>query len=1113
MEKIVEKKGFNVWNDHRLYGTTKGFWRGQWCWVTLALLVLSSLAIIPVALPSASANPYTGPEPTPTNLTVFLHNSALSQPITGGIFSSNLTTTQNDTASPWAGSGGIVVGLHYLDMGFYLFPRLAGPLTLNGTPVANIFVNQTGSVSSVTWTFTLYAIDTSGAKHQLGTPGTASTGLDDGSVGKSLRIPYGSSLLTTVPAGWSLLADFNQYTSGATADHYGIWWGDVGGAYYEADINLPASTYLAINQTYLTMGGKMVGALSTTVPTPVVNLTANISDPLGNYDYINWSVDWNIHNVTGILMANGTMKATGPVLPPAFNAYNETYGAPFNYSKLPPGQYTFCANATDNTYHNDLSFAGNYYGRNAQGCSSFFVGSAPNLLVLHVVDSKGAPLVGAHVRVSGILNLTNGTGDTRFHLANGSYNATVIWEGIVVANPTVLVNGTTSLVIRTQVYDPTFSIVDQAGVALSNALVYIVHPNGTHYPLLITGTSGNLSFSQVPVGNYGITVIWHDSVVYSQPAEPVVTVTNNSAYPVVTQVYYQEFQVIEPSGSPIPLSSVLVQNSTTGVLLSFGITNTSGMTTSRVPSGTFTIEVYWQTSLIATVPNLRLPATNPYVITASLFSVTFEALDSRGVAVSNAVIGVTGAGGSITNIVTNGSGGASVVLPGGTYTFTTSWEGIVVNTTTVKVSASMSLTLDLAIYYVSFSAVDSHHLVVADAAIQWGSTAGQANGSATTNASGGATVRLPGATYAISASWEGVTVNSTSLTVSSSETITLDLSVYYLTFLAVDAHGLPVSGVAITWASQSGNADGSVSTNLSGEAMARLPGTGYSVSSVWEGVLVNQTSGTLGTNTQWTLHLNVFYLSFLAVDVKGAAVGDATILLSLNGGQLSLLLLTVSNGSAVARVPVGNYSISANWEGVSVYSGGLAATQDATVTLDLEVYYLTISTVDKSGAPLPGVFLQVLSASTGTAMDSTTTTSIPAVFRLPIGSYAIVGTYKSTYDLTPVQQTVNQSVSLSASSSVTLSFSEVNPAFTSTNEFYAILGLVLLAVVIVLLLYLLLRKKKSGTSSPKAPGGVPDASKPEPKGESKAASEPVPAVSTTSQPEESAPADWKEAEK
>ncbi len=870
----------------------------------MSLLVLSSLVLLPGALPSAQAAPWGGSEPTPTNLTVFLHNSSAPLPITGGIFASEVLTSTNDSASPWRGGGVLDVGLHFLTAPFYLFPRVAGPLTLNGTPVADVFVNQTGSVTSGSWTMTLYSIDPSGVATQIGTPGvtTYASGYS-GSIGLPIRIVYGSPLLLTLPTGWSLEAVFAQGT-GTTSDHYGFWWGDVASTYYPADLNVPVSTYLAINQTAVVgPNGAITGALNNTVRTPVASLRANLSDPLGNYDYSNWTVNWTVSNLTGGLFGAGTMSAFGPNVPPAPYGYNETYIVAYNYSWLPAGGYQFCANGTDNTNHNDYLFTGHWFGRAARGCTGFFVGSAPNLLTLHVLDSAHKVLVGARVVVANLLNFTNVSGVTQFRLANGTYTGTVRWEGIVVANPSITVVGSTDLTVLTKVYYPTFTIEDQASAPLSNALVYVVHPNGTQYPLMVTGSTGTLNFTQVPGGAYGITVIWHGSVVYSQPARPTVQVSGNLSYPVVTQVFYQSFQVINPTGAPLPLASVLVENITTGLVLAFGITNSSGITTARVPVGTFTVRVYWQTSLVATVAGLGLPAaTNPYVITVSLYQVSLLALDSKGVPVADADIEISSGGGLITTLVTSSAGTAGLELPGGSYTFTTLWEGIVVDTRVVTVSAP--------------------------------------------------------------------------------STLTLNLSVYYLTFETQDAQGLPVSTASIGWSTPLGEANGSVTTGITGLSTVRLPGAAYSVTTSWEGVVVNTTS--------------------------------------------------------------------------------IALSSTETVVLHLAVYYLTVDTVDKSGSALAGVFLQVLSASTGAAVASAMTTTRASVFRLPVGSYAVVGTYASTYDLTPVAQTLNQSVTLSASSTLTLKFTDVSPAFTSTNEFYAIMGFVVLLVILVASVILSTRRQRKG---------------------------------------------------
>lgn len=960
----------------------------------VGLLLVSAFAFLPTALPGAAAAPYPGPEPTPTNLTVFLHNSTLPQPITGGIFSSELLTTTNDTASPWSSGGFLDIAgrcVTCVQVPFYLFPRAAGPLTLNGTPTANVFINWTGTSVACTLGLTLSAVSPTGATTTLGTPATSSCTGTKGSLGLPVRVVYGSPLLATLPAGWSLEA-FLTLTGSASNSGYGIWWGKVGGAYFPSDLDLPASTYLAVNQTYVVgPGGTVTGNLNTSVRTPVAALRANLSDPLGNYDYTNWTVNWTVTSLTGGIYGAGAMVPFGPSIPPAFYGYNETYTAAYNYSWVPAGSYTLCVNATDNTAHNDLLFSG-AYGRAANGCANFNVGGAPNLLTLHVRDSLGATLVRAGVRVAGAYNLTDVTGTTHYRLANGTYSGSVTWEGVLVASPSIVVKGPTVLTINASVYSPVLSFEDQSGQALSNALVYLVHPNGSSYPLRVTGPSGNLSLTQVPQGNFGLTVVWHDSVVYAQPGQPPVAVGANVAYAVLVHVYWQNFEVVEPTGTTIALASVVVENFTNGVVVSFGITDATGTTPARVPYGNFSVLVYWQTSRVAEVNVSLLPSlADPYVIQVAIFQVSFLAVDSQGAPVGGATIEIVGPGGPVTSLVTGPSGAATAVLPGSSYTLVTRWEGVTVGVSTAVISSASSFTLNLAIYDLTIGTEDAKTFPVAGATVSWVSSSGYANGSLLTNSTGWGSTRLPGTTFDLSMSWEGVGVGTSTINVSQSGSTVLSLEVYYLTMDAVDSKALPV--------------------------------------------------------------------------------GDASVALSLANGPLSQLFLTGTNGTAVARLPTGSYDVVVNFEGVSVYAGpSVPVSSDGEVSLALEVYYLTVDTVDNGGAELAGVFLQVVSVTTGVAMGSATTTSQATVLRLPIGTYWVVGTLRATYDLSSVDQTVNQTVNLASDQPVTLKFTKAPPAFFSTNEFDVIMGFLGLGLLLVLVVSLLSRRRRGPTSRTSASG-------------------------------------------
>ena len=800
-------------------------------WTFAVVLLLGLLLVSPVGSyfggpATVGANPWPGPEPSPTNLTVFLHNSSAPVSLFPGLNSSLLLNTTSDTAPGISGEGQVLVGALNFQVNFYLWPALPGALVLNGTPTAHVFVNQTGSTLGVGWNFDLYQVCPGVAPVLLGSGGGATTQSDEGSLGTTLTIPYTSPLNTTVPAGCTVEAHFDNGLSSSNSDHYGFWYGQVSGTYYQATVSLPASTYLNVDRSYLALpNGTPVTTLNVSALNPVVNLTANLSDPLGNYDYQLWTVDWTIFNATGRVASAGTLLPVAPAVPPLWNGSGETYSAPFNYSGLLRGEYSFCVNATDNTYHNFPNVAG-YFGREASGCSIFWVGSRPYPVSLTIVDSLGHPLVGAQVIVNGMPTVTGANGTVQYFLSNGTYpSSRVFWEGIQVNNTTLTVSGPGNFTLGTAVYFPVFRIVDNLSLPLSDAFVYVVHPNGTHYPLAVTNSTGEVALSQVPGGPYGLTVIWHDSIVYSSPP---VLVQANGNYTVQVAVYHQNFLVVEPSGLPVPLASVVIVNATTGVLIGAVTTNSSGENGTLLPSGAFDVAVYWQNSEVANYSLLRLPATTypaPFVITVDVFSVTFLAVDSEHHPVAGAVLSLTTATGSFLTLVTNGSGEAQAVLIGGAYQVSTLWDGVGVGQTSLQVNSS-------------------NH-----------------------------------------------------------------------------------------------------------------------------------------------------------------------------------------------------------------------------VTLTLAIYYLTVTTNDRAGAPLSGVFVQVTSTQTGTVAGTAISEGSPMIFRLPAGNYLVNASYSGTYELTPVSQHLSQAVSLEQSQSITLAFSQVNPSFTQTNEFLVLVGLAILALIVIVLALLLLRRRKGHNGS------------------------------------------------
>ncbi|MGC8656418.1 MAG: hypothetical protein ACP5UL_01525 [Thermoplasmata archaeon] len=872
--------------------------------IFIAMILLISSGLFIYSTQNVSATPYTGPEPTPTNLTLYLHNT--TKPIYVGTTPTlEVLNTINDTNVSYAKTGEVDQALHYITVSFIVAPQLKGPLEINGSPMLGLYVNQTGSTTSGgSITYSLYTLTPSGGTTLIGTSAPYSlSNVKSGTIPNYNAIPFGSNKSTTIPANDSL--EMTISLSGSSSNYYGIWWGIVSNTYYYSQLNLPASTYLNIqNITQYNYAGKPTNTFLGTYANKTVKIVTNITDPLGTYDFVNWSVNYEIKNSTNVFF-NGKMKAVGKL---SYDNYNQFYYIEFNYSGLLPGAYEILINSTDNTYHNlyGQSTGTGYYGRNAYGLSYFWIGAKPINVETKILDSKGKALVNSTVKVYAgnsfiIGNTTNSTGNAGFYLVgNTTYNVFVYYEGINVGSFVMNVTqNNTNFTFITEVYYPNFVIMDQKNIPLGSALVYIVSPNGYHYPLMITNNSGTISLYQVPIGNYSFTIIWHDSIVFNGN----VSVNSNVNIPVITSVYYQTFIVKEPNGIPLNLADILVLNKTTGIIIAFNYTDINGSSTVRVPSGDFEVQVLWKTSMVADI-SISIPsASNPYIITASLYTVYFKAVDSMNNAVSNAEISIYQSNTLITSLVTNSTGQSSYLLAGGSYMVKTFYFNIPVSTAYINISSSIAI----------------------------------------------------------------------------------------------------------------------------------------------------------------TLHLKMYMVNLTGVDVKGIPVGNSHLQLRYSNSSNFVINTTTNNiGQTHVILPLGTYDVSSVWKGIPVYNGTFNVSSNENITLHLNIFYLTITATKNDGSMLNNVFIEVY-MNDQLFSSGITPSNGTVVIRLPVGKYQIIATYSGTYDFTPEYQQITTNVTLTSSMNEKISFSSINPSFTSTVEFdFIAVSIVFLAIIVILLMLAIsekLRKK------------------------------------------------------
>jgi hypothetical protein len=565
----------------------------------LALLVIGGL---PLLAAPAAATPWTGPEPTPTYLQFFAHNSSKGVTV-GTVQYLNVLSTVNDTQAPWTSTGEKSVAVHYLSVGYVVAPQLQAPLVLNGTIDATAYMNQSGSApSGGSITVSVDEVAPSGALTSLGTGSATGTNAlgPGGSIPVAVFLP-GPTIHATVPVGDSL--QFNITIAGNTAEGYGIWWGLVSGTYYDTTVSVPASSYLTVNPVeVLNSTGQAITVLPTTVVNTTVTVLGTVNDPLGAYDFSNFSVDFSVVSAVGTTVVAPTpMTAVGGL--PGPDAPNGTYSLSFNYSVLAPGTYNFTVNATDNTNHNlaGQNTLPSYYGRNAFGVLNVAVGLPPVEVKVHAVDDHNVSLPGAGVRaIAGGLTValgkTNATGIATFNLAGGAtYGFAVTWEGIGVGTFYEIVGASpVSFTLDASVIYPTFQIVTTSGAPLPYPLVTVIHPNGTAYGLIVANGSGEFSLQQVPAANYTLTVVFEDSEVVS--ARSVAALSDGPIAVTVSDVYPLTVHTTTATGGALSGVFVAVLNATSGATVASGITGNDGTFTALVPAGSYTVTGDWVTT-------------------------------------------------------------------------------------------------------------------------------------------------------------------------------------------------------------------------------------------------------------------------------------------------------------------------------------------------------------------------------------------------------------------------------------------------------------------------------------------------------------------------------------
>jgi len=411
------------------------------------------------------------------------------------------------------------VGLPKIVVDFYLYPNLAGPVTIDGTWQVFLWVN--GSAYKPCGFNVGFKEITVGGK-TLWDSGTLSPTVTS-DIDDYIDVPIycynlSTPLTHTLNAGSTVQVEVS-INPGASAECR-VWYDS---PLYPSKVILPCQDYALLSsvKTYdVNYAETNMFSVFWSRDQRRVIVRANVTDPFGGYDI--YMVNLTIFDpVNRPVLDNVNMTRISDGL--WIRNYLHTYEASWSYSdKAMFGNYTAKVSVIDNNgYYQYLDY-GLFDHYVERGDHVFNIG----IVVLYnpafkVVDDADGPLSRAQVYV----RLPNGTINTLpLYTANngfinltrvptGDYEFTIFWKGVVVQQTTLHVDSDGPYIIKCRVYQVAVQVLGNDGATIYGAYVVVYTQAGMVCDFKVSDALGKAVFqlpsSDIPaMGAYKIDVYY-----------------------------------------------------------------------------------------------------------------------------------------------------------------------------------------------------------------------------------------------------------------------------------------------------------------------------------------------------------------------------------------------------------------------------------------------------------------------------------------------------------------------------------------------------------------------------------------------------------------------------
>ena len=540
--------------------------------------------------------------------------------------------------------------------------------------------------------------------------------------------------------------------------------------------------------------------------------------------------------------------------------------------------------------------------------------------------------------------------------AEGDYSFDIFWKGRDVGEAQIEIDSSDTFQIYVDVYHLDVNIVDQENDPVNSALLVASYEDTRIVSDSRLSDENGFVPLRLPGTGYHFEITWNDATVY----EDTYVLEESAEITLTTEIFEVTVSVEDSLGDELSDASVTAVYERTGKEIETNETDAAGETTFRLAEGDHTFQVEWLDVEVAEVSRSVDQENNEFVISADVYQLEIQALDStdKEEPIQGAEVSVYIEGSVVDTGEMDDDGIYVSKLPHTEVNIEISWYGINIAEESHIVEESERKEVTCSVYQLDVEVIDDEGESVenADLRIEY---QGELITTGRTNEEGLLGFRLPEESYDIEVRWSGFQVGETETIIEEGQNEEIiETSIYHVDFIVLDQENSTLEGVDVDMIHED-----SVYTSRrgidNGTFSVRAPSEDFTLNIDWQGVSVYEDeiqieeSGTISLNTE------VYYATFTGEDSEGYEVDDLVVSIyhqDLPEGQD--YLTTVETDQEV-RIPRGEIEVVGEWRGFHVGQENFSVEENEDFTFQTEIHYLEVDIVDSEGRPLNGAELMV----------------------------------------------------------------------------------------------------------------------------------------------------------